>query len=386
MSAADVLERVKKLEPQIRERTEEIEQGRRVPRDLVDALADAGCFRLLVPAVYGGEQATFWEYLSVFEEVASYDGSAGWVVMIGATAPPLFSRFPKATIDELYSRGPSVLAGGTLAPKGTAEVDGDGYRVTGQWPFASGCEHCEWLVVHALVTRDGTPVMTERGPELRMLLLPRDDVEIIDTWHVAGLKGTGSHDLRLHDVFVPAERATQLFGSRPQIESALFQIPILAQLSAGLASVAIGIARGALTEALELAVTKRPAFKPNQRVAEDPVARFEFGRADSLLAAGTSLLRSTAERAWTLAEGNLPWTEVDIMRTRAAAWQTTQLAREVVEIAYTAGGGTSLYESSPLQRRLRDIHAITQHAGVSRDMVTWLGGFLLGEPVPEARL
>jgi alkylation response protein AidB-like acyl-CoA dehydrogenase len=385
MSAADVLERVKKLEQEIRDRVDEIEQGRRVPRDLVDKLADAGAFGMLVPTEYGGAGASLWEYLAVFEELAAMDGSVGWVVMIGATGPPLLSHFPRPTFEDVYGTG-TGFGGGTLAPKGAAEVDGDGYRVTGQWPFASGCEHCDWLVVHSIVTEDGKPRITDRGPDLRLFLLPRADVEILDTWHVAGLRGTGSHDLKVDGVFVPPERVGKLFGGSPSIDSTLYRIPVLPQFSNALASVAVGIARGALTEAITLSTTKRPAFKPMHRVAEDPLARFELGRADTLLAAAMSLLRVNAERAWDHAERNLPWTEVDQMRLRAGGWQATQLAKEVVEIAYAIGGGTALYESSPLQRRLRDVHAVTQHAGVSRDMVSWLGGFLLGEPVPEARL
>jgi len=387
MSVADVLDRVKKLEPEIRERAGEIEQGRRVPRDLVDTLAAAGCFDLCVPASFGGVGATLAESLAVFDELCRIDGSVGWVVMIGATAPQLLSYLPSAAFDLVYGNGPAVHAGGTLAPKGRAAVEGDGYRVTGRWPFASGCEHCDWLIVHCLVTENDEMRMAPAGgPELKMLLLARDDVEIIDTWHVAGLKGTGSHDIAVSDVFVPAERAGSLFGGAATIDSTLFRIPVLCQFSMTLASCAIGIARGALAGAVELAVTKRPSFKPGQRVAEDPVARFELGRADVLLTAATSLVQSQAEQAWNRAERDVPWTDIDRVRMRACGWQATRLATEVVELAYTAGGGTALYETSDLQRRLRDVHAVTQHAGVGRDTVTWLGGFLTGEPVPDARL
>ena len=386
MSGTDVLERVRKLEPQIRERADEIEQGRRVPLDLVHTLAAAGCFRLLVPAEYGGEAATVAELLAVYDELSRIDGSVGWVVMIGSTSPPLFSLFPKATIETLYADGPTVFGGGTLAPKGRAVPEGDGFRISGQWPFASGCEHCDWLVVHCIVFDGDAPRMTERGPDLRVFLLPRDEVEIIDTWHVAGLKGTGSHDIRVDGALVPPERTSSLFGATSQLDGPLFRIPVLSLFSQVVAACALGIARGALNEAKEVSLTRRPAFKPGQRVAEDPLARFELGRADVLLTTATALQRFHAEQAWDLAERDVPWPDLDKVRMRAAAWEITRLAVEVTELAYSIGGGPALYETSDLQRRLRDVHAVTQHAAVGRDTVAWLGGFLTGEPVPEARL
>jgi alkylation response protein AidB-like acyl-CoA dehydrogenase len=295
--------------------------------------------------------------------------------------------FPRATFDEVFSNGPDVIMGGTLAPKGRAEIVDGGYRVSGQAPFASGCQHSSRLVMQCIVTEDGSPKMKPQGgPELRVCLLDKDDVEILDTWYVAGLKGTGSHDIRVEDVFVPEARAVSLFGATTNIDWPGYRIPVLSQFGMSLAACAVGIARGALGDAMEMAVTKRPSFKPGQRVAEDPLARFELGRADTLLRAATALLQSEAEEARRRAESGAAWTDIDRVRMRAAAWQATQFAREIVEIAYTAGGGTSLYDSCSLQRRLRDLHAVTQHAGVSRDVVTWLGGFLLGEPVPDARI
>jgi alkylation response protein AidB-like acyl-CoA dehydrogenase len=387
MSAKEVLERVRALEPSIREQAHKIEQQRRVPLDVIEELKAAGCFRLAVPDSYRGEEADLRECLEVFEEASRIDGSTGWVTMIGATTPLVLSVFPRATFDAVYSRGADVIGGGTLAPKGAAVPEGGGYRASGEWPFGSGSDHCEWLVLHCLVVENGSPRIGPSGrPDMRLLLVPRSEVEILDTWHVSGLKGTASNDLRIEKAFVPEERSAELFGASPEVESTLFRVPMLGQLSLAVAACALGIARGALDEVTELVKGKRPAFKPMQRVAEDQLARFELGRADLLLSAARALVYEEARSAWEKTAAGAELTHSERARMRAGGWQATAMAAEVVDLAYGLGGGTSIYETCSLQRRFRDVHAVTQHAAVSRDTVAWLGGFLAGESVPEARL
>ena len=383
------LDRVRELAPEIAKRSEEIERGRRVPLDLLQDLVDVGCFRMLVPSAYGGSEMSLHDALRVIEELARADGSTGWTVMIGASTPAVFSLLPKATFDEIYADGPDVIGGGALAPKGRAEVVDGGYRVSGQWPFASGCQHCRWLVVQGVVIRDGAPTLMPNGmPEMVAAVFPADGggVEIVDTWTVAGLRGTGSHDIRVDGAFCPQERAARMFGGTPCLESQAFLIPPIAQLGAFVAAVAVGIAAGAVDDLAALAQGgKRPAFSP-RRVAESPLFQARLGEADMTLRAARALLYAEVDGAWERVGSGEQLALLDRARLRAMAPRVTSLAVQAVDAAYTAAGGSSLYDSSPLQRRLRDIHALTQHAAVSSDFYAVSGALLAGEDVDSMRI
>ena len=387
MSGADVLERAVKLEPLVRDCADAGERNGNLPDDVFAAMRDAGVFSLALPTTNGGAGASFAEQSAVIQELSRVDGSTGWIAMILSTGPVVAMKFPVATFDHVYGDGRGAIVAGALAPKGRAEVVDGGYRVAGQWPFGSGSHFADWIALHCLVTENGEMRTTpEGGPELRMMLLPKADVEILDTWHVEGLKGTGSNDLKVAEVFVPSDRSAALLTGAPQIDCALARIPVLSYLGLSLASCAVGMARGAMGDIVELAKTKRPAFKPGQRVAEDQLARFELGQADALLDAACALLEHRIDAASRVAAANGEMTMLERARTRAAAWQVSRMCLQVVEDAYRIGGGTSVYESCSLQRRMRDMHALVQHAAVSRDAASWVGGFLTGEAVPDARI
>src|SRR5262245_1122958 len=201
--AVSPLDAVRALGPAIRDAADRIERDRRLPRELVDALSTAGIFRLLVPRAFGGLEAEPVTMLAVLEEVARADGSAGWCAMIGATSAVLSAYLPEDVARAIHGQGRPT--GGVFAPLGRAVADGDAFRVTGRWPFASGCEHCDWLMAGALVVDDGRPRLLPNGqPDARLFFLPAHEVRIDDTWNVAGLRGTGSHDIVVEDRVVPA--------------------------------------------------------------------------------------------------------------------------------------------------------------------------------------
>ena len=366
------LEAVRALAPDIVTRTEEIERGRRVPPDLVDDLTAAGCFRALVPRSHGGDELDLPTHMRVIEEVARADGSVGWTVMIGSAAPVLFGRLPRETFDNIYAGGPDVIVAGAFNPSGVASPVDGGFGVTGQWSFASGCQHCHWFIAHCIVD-DG------REPPIRMMVLPPADVEIKDTWSVSGLSGTGSHDFVVNDVFVPAER-TFVLWDKPCIDVPLLQIPELSLSTFAFGAVAVGIAGGALGEVTALATGKVPLFSGGT-LASNPLFQYQLAEADARLRAARALLYADAERAWATAVAGAPFTPEHRARIRATNTWVTRAAASVVEMAYTAGGGSSIYTSSPLQRRLRDIHALTQHFGVKLDTYTKAGAVLAGQDV-----
>lgn len=381
------LDRVRALAPAIAKRAEEIEQARRMPLDIVDDLVAAGCFRMFVPREYGGDEVTLSEGLRVIEELSRADAATGWTVMIGSTTPPIFGFLPKPTFAEMYAHGPDVIGGGTLAPKGTAVAVDGGYQVTGQWPFASGCEHSRWIVVQCVLLADGAPRLMANGmPEMRVMLFPTTDVEIVDTWHVAGLKGTGSHDIRLDGAFCSEERSFGLFGTTPSIDGGIFRVPIIAQLGLFVSAVAVGIARGAIEDIAALAAGgKTPAFSP-RRIAANPVFQDRLGEADATLRAARALLYSVSDDAWDKAVAGDEFPLLYRARMRSTAPQVATMCTAAVDTAYGLAGGSAPYETSPLQRRLRDMHTVTQHAGVGRDFFAVTGALLAGEDVDAMRI
>jgi indole-3-acetate monooxygenase len=366
------LEAVRTLAPAIVARGEEIEGGRRVPPDLVEELTAAGCFRTLVPRSHRGAELDLAADMRVIEELARADGSVGWTVMIGRSSPVFFGKLPRDTFDALYGAGPDVILAGTVNPTGIATPVDGGFRVTGQWSFASGCQHCHWFIAHCVVD-DG------RQPPIRMMVLPPSDVEIKDTWSVSGLCGTGSHDFVVNDAFVPAERSFALWDE-PSVDVPLLRIPELSLASLSVGAVAVGIALGALGEVTDLATGKVPLFSDGT-LASNPLFQHQLAAADAQLRAARALLYADAEEAWATAVARIPLTPDHRARIRATATWVTTTAASVVNMAYTAGGGSSIYSSSPLQRRLRDIHALTQHFAVKLDTFTKAGAVLAGQDV-----
>jgi alkylation response protein AidB-like acyl-CoA dehydrogenase len=366
------LEAVAALAPVIEARSEEIERGRRVPPNLVEELTAAGCFRTLVPRSHGGAELDLPADMRVIEGLARADGSIGWTVTIGHEAPVLLGKLPRQAFDAIYADGPDVILAGTFNPTGVAAPVDGGFRVTGQWSLASGCQHAHWFVAHCIVD-DG------RQPPIRMMVLPAIDVEIKDTWSVSGLCGTGSHDFVVNDLFVPAERSFTLWDE-PCLDVPLLRIPELSLSTLAFGAVAVGIADKALGEVTDLATGKVPLFSGGM-LASNPLFQHQLGEADARLRAARNLLYADAETAWATAVAGTPFTPHHRARIRATATWVTSTAASVVDMAYTAGGGTSLYSSSPLQRRLRDIRALTQHFGVKLDTFTAAGAVLAGQEV-----
>ena len=288
-AAAATLDAVRALAPAIATRVDEIERGRRLPPDLVADLRDAGCFRLLVPKSHGGAEVTVADHMRVMRELARVDGSVAWTVMLGSSAPVILGMLPRVTFDDIYAEGPDVVLAGTFNPTGVASPVEGGFRANGRWSFASGCQHADWFVAHCFVD-DG------RMPPLRMMVVPADEVEIIDTWTVSGLCGTGSNDFTIDGVFVPEERTFSIF-EEGGLDGPLGRIPELSFSSLEFANVAIGMAEGALAEITTLATGKVPMFA-DATLAANPLFRHRLGEADAHLRAADALLDSTVASTW----------------------------------------------------------------------------------------
>ncbi len=357
----------------VEERAEAGETLRRLPSDVVDAIAAAGLFRMCVPAALGGPQADPRAMAEVIEEVARHDGAAGWCVMIASTTSVLSAYLPEPFASEIYGSDPLVVTGGTFAPNGRAVATGDGHAVSGRWQWGSGSQHCAWLCVGCIAE----PLVEGGSPEFRLMYLPRDEVEIVDTWYTAGLRGTGSNDLQVHERYVPAGRSVAALGGRPLHDGALYAFPLYGLLAVGVASVMLGIARRAIDEVVALAGAKKPMMSA-KTLAQRSMAQVDVARAEAALGGGRAFLRAELDRAWAAAceGGELPLQHRARLRL-ACAHAASESAR-AVDLAYTTGGGSSVYETSPLQRCLRDIHTATQHVMVAPQMFETVGRLLLG--------
>jgi alkylation response protein AidB-like acyl-CoA dehydrogenase len=372
VDATTILDAVRALTPAIAARSDEIERARRLPPDLVAQLRAAGCFRMLVPRRLGGAEASLADHVAMVRDLARADGSVGWTILLGSSAPVIFGKLTLDSFDAVFADSPDVALAGTFNPTGVATPVDGGFRVTGRWSFASGCQHADWLIAHSVVD-DG------RVPPLRMMMIPAAEAEIVDTWYVSGMCGTGSNDFTVDGVFVPDERSFTVFEPGG-VEGPLWRIPELSYSSLQFANVAIGIAEGAVDEITTLATGKVPLFA-DATLAANPLFRHRLAEADAHLRAARALLDAEIESAWATAESGLEPTPEQRARIRSTAVWVVSSAASVVDTAYTFGGGSALHSSSPLQRRWRDVHAITQHFAVKPDTLTLAGAVLAGQEV-----
>lgn len=369
-STSDIVEAAEALRPAIAARAGEIESSRRIPQDLLAELRAAGCFRLLLPASHGGAEGELASALRMFESLASADASVGWTVMIGSGSWIDLAGLPRATFDAMFEGGDVILAG-AFSPSGSIEPDNGGFRVTGRWGFASGCEHATWLYGNCV---EG---FADGAPMLRAAVFAPDEVTIEDTWHVSGLRGTGSHHFRADAVTVDADRTFVPLSGEPCIDTPIVRVPAPSLFALAIASTALGVAAGALADIVAMASGKVPLLAPAP-LATHPLFHYELATATTELGAARALLRETVGRTWEVAVNGTPLTLRDRADIRAAAAWAVDRAESIVDVAYRSGGGSSLYDDCPLQRRMRDVHAITQHFLVKRDTMTAAGAVYAG--------
>lgn len=379
VDAERVVERVSALAPELKARGAEIEQARRLPPDLLQKLTDTGCPRLWLSKSLNGLDADLMTTMRVYEELGRADGSTAWSAMIFSTTPMTLSRLTPDVFNAIYS-DPTVLTAGSIIPHpGVTEADG-GYLANGRWSIASGTLEAEWIIANAVLLEDGQQKVTDGVPQTRAVILPAHEVNILDTWHVSGLKGTGSNDFILDNVFVPADHACNMFQP-PVIDTPQFRIPMFVTAAMALSSIALGIAQGAIDEFRKLAVSKQSKID-GARLVEDPAVQLELGLVETGVRAARALLYSDAELIWSRALAAEPLSPTEHLKVRASGHYATKLSLQAVDAVYALGGSSVLYESCSLQRSMRDIRGVTQHYGLSQNTAKSLGAFLLDEYPP----
>ena len=382
---APALEAARAVAPLAAERAGQSERDRRLVPEVVAALREAGLFRLCVPRSLGGAEASPAELVAAMEELGGADGSTSWCVAVAATSGALAAYLPEADARDVYGE-PTGCVGGVFAPKGRAVAVPGGYRVTGRWPFTSGVDHSDWLMGGCLVEDDGDIRVLDGGiPDIRLMLMPSSDVEVIDTWTVSGLCGTGSHDIQVSDLMVPAGRSASLFGDVPRERGPLYAFPTFGLLSLAISAVALGIARGAVDDLLHLAEGKLPTLQTKPLAAQADT-QLRMAKAETALRAARALVNETIDETWQRVSAGGEVTLRDRAALRMAASHAMTSAAGVVDEMYSLGGGTSIYATSPLERRFRDVHAATQHVLVGSSVWQTAGRVLLGQQVRPEQL
>lgn len=380
--ATTLLGAVRDLAPTIAARIDEIEAGRRVPPDLLAQLKAAGLLRMFVPRSHGGTELELRAGLEVLEALARVDGSTAWTIMIGAETPQVLALLPRARFDQIYAAGPDVVLAGGSNVQGEAHVEEGGYRVTGKWAFSSGCEHADWLFGNCVVIENGAPRAGAAPgvPELRGMVFPAAAGHVIDTWRVLGMRGTGSHDVAVESRFVPAHDSLDLFGGLPSIAGPNFVAPVL-HILAHMAAVAVGVAQGALDEVTALARGGKKRLFARASLAESQPFQIHLGRAEMDVAAARGLVRATCDEFWAACVADPAAVPAIVPRLSAMLAWVAETAARAVDVCYRAGGGGAARDASPLQRRFRDIHTLTQHAAAAEGFLGQAGALRLGQPV-----
>jgi alkylation response protein AidB-like acyl-CoA dehydrogenase len=370
-----VLAAARDFRPRIIAQRDAIETSRRVPEDLARELALAGFFRIFVPATYGGLDLTPIEAIAVFEELAKADASVAWCVWNGNTHWITAQLSPEAA--HAIHHDPDVVTANSTRPSGQAHVVDGGYRLTGRWSLVSGCELASWMVLWSVVHEDGMPRTTPSGgSEIRFMLLPASQCEIIDTWTVGGLRGTGSHDVVVHDVFVPTAYSAGFFDTYVLSEPR-YRIPAFSRVVPGLGAMALGIAWTAIDTLKEIAGAKTPV-RTTQMLREMPDAQVRVSQAEALVRSARLFLFDSLDQLWTklLATGEVTMEARAL--ARLAASHAVSSAVQAVDLMYVAGGASSLYVSCLLERAFRDVHAMTQHIAVQPRVMQSTGRVLFG--------
>ena len=333
------------------------EQHRRLHDETIEALAQAGIFKLRVPKRYGGYESDNRTLVEVLAELGQGDGSTAWVAWVLVSNTWLVGLFPDAVQDEVFST-PDVRVSGTLSPTGKAERRDGGFVLNGEWHFHSGSLHSQWSALAAMST-------TEEGiPTPVAALIPTAELEVLDDWDTAGLRGTGSVSSRARGVFVPAERVFSVLSllagqsaSRRNAEAPIYRSPMIPTIAAAASGTPLGLAKAAMTAFFQRLPGRGIAYTTYAKQAEAPITHLQVAEAAMKIDEAEFHAYRAANLVDTKATSGDAWTLEERARVRMDAGMVARLAKEAIDILNTASGGSSIYSSVSIQRIGRDIQA-----------------------------
>jgi indole-3-acetate monooxygenase len=364
-----------RLIPLICELRHTTEQDRQVAAPIVHAIRESDLGRMLLDTG-APPQYTPEEWLRVLETLAGAEASVAWLIW-NTTLPCFWARFMDVAGRERIFGDSRRLFAGSTRPTGQAVLTAGGFRLSGRWSLVSGCELADYLSLLSLVHEDGGPRLRAPGqPDLRVLFVPKGSYEILDTWHVGGLRGSGSHDVVMSDVFVPVEDscapAPPVAGTSP-----LAQLPIVPVMIAGLGAQFLGMARAALAVTLEILRTK-VSVDPGASIRERPSVLADLASYSTAVAAAGSHLHTSMAAMWEKVSTHLPTAE-DRAALYSAGLHAAAIGRAAVVAMHAAAGTPALYIDCPLERSIRDLHTMAQHIAAQPLWMEDAGRVLLGQ-------
>ena len=378
-----LIDAARRIAPIIRDHNEEAERERRLSRPVLDALHETGLLRMFTPRSLGGLEVAPMTRALVIEEIARQDTAAGWTLFNPLDWAYLCARLPDEGAEEIYRGGANILIAAQFGHPLTAIPSGDGYRITGRAPFVSNCHDADWIATTARVVEGEQAHQEVQGePEMVMAYLPREQCQVIDTWNVMGMRGTGSHDISVTDAFVPRTRTFPMvpeFEPGSHYQGPLYRFPLVAISATGLPPVMLAVARQAIDHVSELARGKTPVAS-STLLRERASAQARLARAEAILRSARLLLYDTLRVAWdaTVAgETHSPNRRADVL---LAMTHAARSATRAVELAYSVAGSSGFRTGSPLERNFRDIQVLKHHAFGAETRYETAGQVYLGLP------
>ena len=358
----ELVDRAAELVPLLQKHARWAEDNRRLHEEVMEALADAGVFKLRRPKRYGGYEADARTLVDVATELGRGDGSASWVASVYWIPGWMACLFPDEVQDEVFAT-PDTRVCGTLSPSAMAAPADGGVTVTGKWQFISGAHHAHWQEIIAIL------VPPEGEPYPIMALVPLTDLLVVDDWNTAGLKGTGSISTVARYVFIPQERVLPLpavlqghTASKANAESPIYRVPLLPTAAASSVGTMLGLARAAMDTFLNRLPNRKITYTAYESQREAPITHHQVADAAQKIDQAEFHAYRLATLVDTKGIEGSEWKLEERARARADLGTVVRLAKEVVDILASASGGSSIYLDVPIQRIARDVNAVNQHA------------------------
>ncbi|MGO9061139.1 MAG: hypothetical protein ACLQU2_27715 [Candidatus Binataceae bacterium] len=370
--------RTRQLRPIIEAHRGEGDRLRRLPDPIAQAFLEANIYRLLVPEDFGGEGVDPITYYDLAAEVSSYDGSVGWNYAIGATGGVVLGALPPKPLRAVLASADCGVGGGG-SPTGRAIAVDGGYRVTGRWGWASGIHYAKWALAYCPVF-DGERLRTSANgaPVVAGFLMPKEKCAILDAWHVGGMRGTGSTEFEVTDVFVPKEFVLRLLSGETRHPYPVFRMPATF-FGFNHCCVLAGIARCALAALKTLAATKTSAMT-GISLRDDVQGHYAVAKAEALIESSDLNVKDAFRALWAKVVADEPVPIEMRARVRRACAYVTECAVEAVQLCYRAAGGSAVFESVPFERALRDVNTAASHITLRRTMMEEAGRVAFGLP------
>lgn len=359
-TSSDPVSRARALGPAIAAAADRIEQTQTIPEPLWSQVVQARMPRLLLPRSVGGDQVEPWVYMRAIEEISRFDGSLGWNLFVANSAALIAPFIPLESARTIYADPRAAIAWGPPNEHKAIAVPG-GYRITGEWHFASGCRQATWMGAHAQVVEpDGTLRLNRFGrPTVRTLLYPAEHAVHIEDWNTLGMRGTASEGYTLNNLFVPEEfTGTREDPTLRRDTGPLYAFTMQGLYAVGVSAVAFGIARAMLDALKSLAADKAP--RGLVRMADSPVVQSEFAKREGVLGAARAYLVETLRDIYDKADDVEAIDTEDRVRLRLACAHGTHAAIEIADYVYKAAGTSAIFKGTPFERRFRDMHTLSQ--------------------------